>query len=83
MTTPPPRTAGHVKRDAIIQQFADAGLVPVISTNGSNPEADIQQAKGPQPGEVVDAWITARGERRLDAAAPTLETREALGMTRG
>ena len=62
----PPRTAGHAQRDALIQQFAAAGLVPSISTNGGIPDADIQQVKGPQPGDVIEAWITARGEARLN-----------------
>ena len=64
----PPRTAGHAQRDALIQQFADAGLVPAISTNGGIPDADIQVVKGPQPGDVSEAWVTALGQRRLDAA---------------
>ena len=64
----PPRTPGHAQRDALIQQFAAAGLVPSISTNGSNIEADIQQVKGPQTGDVSEAWVTARGQSRLDAA---------------
>ena len=61
----PPRTAGHASRDAAIAQFAAAGLVPVLSTNGSNPEADIQIVKGAQPGEVLESWITPRGLGRL------------------
>lgn len=61
----PARTEGHAQRDALIAQFTAAGLVPILSTNGSNPEADIQIVKGPQPGEVIEAWLTARGERRL------------------
>lgn len=68
MLTRPPRTDGHRQRDALVQQFADAGLVPAISTNGSNPHGDIQQVKGPQPGDVIEAWITARGQARLDEA---------------
>jgi hypothetical protein len=63
----PPRTAGHAQRDAAIKRFADAGLVPVLSTNGGNPEADIQIVKGPKAGEVLEAWITAKGEARLPA----------------
>ena len=61
----PPRTAGHASRDAAIAQFAAAGLVPVLSTNGSNPEADIQIVKGEKPGEVLESWITPRGLGRL------------------
>lgn len=66
--TRPERTKGHAQRDALIRQFAEQGLTPVLSCNGSNLEADIQQAKGPQPGEVMEAWLTARGEARLRAA---------------
>lgn len=61
----PPRTDGHAQRDALITRFVDAGLVPILSTNASTPEADIQIVKGPQPGEVLEAWLTQRGETRL------------------
>ena len=63
--TRPPRTAAHVERDRLIAQFKDAGLVPVLSTNGGIPDADIQIVKGPKPGEVLEVWVTARGDDRL------------------
>ena len=66
----PPRTDGHQQRDALIQQFADAGLTPIVSTNGSTPEADIQVTKalldeGGKHGEVLEARMTERGRLRL------------------
>lgn len=67
----PARTKGHRQRDACLQRFRDAGLVAVVSTNGSDPEADIQIVKGPQPGDVLEAWVTARGEARLPKAIVT------------
>lgn len=65
----PPRTDGHRQRDAAIRRFADAGLVPRISCNGSDPGGDIQVVMGGKPGECLEAWITQRGEARL-AAVP-------------
>ena len=66
----PTRTEAHAERDRLIRQFADVGLQPVISTNGSIPDADIQQAKailrdGGKHGEVVECWLTERGQARL------------------
>ncbi len=40
--------------------------MPIISTNGGIPYADIQVVKGEQPGEVLEAWLTRRGEARLN-----------------
>lgn len=65
----PPRTDAHRERDVLLQQFADAGLVPVVSTNGGVPEADIQVVKGAQPGDVSEARLTDRGLTRLLEAA--------------
>jgi hypothetical protein len=61
----PPRTAAHATRDALLVQFRDAGLVPVVSTNGSVPDADVQVVKGTKPGEVTECWLTTRGQGRL------------------
>jgi hypothetical protein len=61
----PPRTAAHADRDALIRQFADAGLTAVVSTNGGIPDADIQVVKGAQPGDVPECWLTERGRARL------------------
>ncbi len=68
----PPRTDAHATRDALLQQFKDAGLQATISTNGSIPDADIQQSvgllkEGGKYGEVVDVSLTERGQARLDA----------------
>ena len=65
MLTRPPRTAAHAMLQTLIAQFKDAGLVPVISTNGGIPEADIQVVKGAKPGEVIEAWMTNNGLDRL------------------
>lgn len=75
----PPRTPGHGQRDVLLQRFSDAGLVPVLSTNGSTPDADIQIVKtllgdGGQHGEVIAAYLTNRGQSRLDAAAREART---------
>jgi len=70
----PPRTAGHAQGDALIRQFADAGLVPVLSVNGSTPDADIQVVKGAQAGEVIEAWLTKHGSERV--LARYLETHD-------
>jgi hypothetical protein len=67
----PPRTSGHAQRDALIARFAAAGLVPVLSTNGSVPDADIQVSydKTTRPGgDVVRADLTQHGQQRWDAA---------------
>lgn len=63
--TRPVRTEAHAKRDTYLQQFADLGLTPVVSANGSIPDADIQIVKGAQPGEVLDCWVTDKGRARL------------------
>lgn len=65
MIVRPPRTNAHRERDALLQRFHDAGLVAVVSTNGSAPEADIQIVKGVQPGDVPEVWLTERGRARL------------------
>lgn len=76
----PPRTDGHRQRDALLQHFYDAGLQPIVSTNGSIPNADIQIVKALLPakdgtggdgqyGEVIEAYLTDRGAQRL--ANPT------------
>lgn len=73
MTAPrtrPARTKAHAERDALLQQFADAGLQPIISTNGSIPHADIELTmaslkEGGQYGEMQNAAITERGAARL------------------
>ena len=65
--TRPPRTAAHATLQALLAQFRDAGLVPVVSTNGGIPEADIQVVKGAKPGEVLDVWSTDRGRARFKA----------------
>jgi len=82
--TRPPRTAAHAERDRLIAQFKDAGLVPVLSTNGGIPDADIQIVKGPKPGEVLEVWVTARGEARLgkQPAVGFIATRERKMATR-
>jgi hypothetical protein len=64
----PPRTAAHAKRDELTALFASHGLVAVVSTNGSIPEADIELTKGARPGEVTSVFLTASGEARLKAA---------------
>ena len=61
----PPRTDAHRQRDALVQQFHDAGLTAVVSCNGSYPGADIQTVKGEHPGELIDCWLTERGKFRL------------------
>lgn len=71
--TRPPRTPAHAERDALLLQFAARGLQPVISVNGSIPEADIQVTKalldeGGKYGEVLDARLTLAGAKRLIAA---------------
>jgi hypothetical protein len=68
MPARPPRTDAHRQRDAYLQQFAALGLTPILSTNGSNPEADIQVVKGEKPGDVPECWITAKGQARLERA---------------
>lgn len=82
MTPPrerPPRTEAHRQRDAFLQQFHAAGLVPRLSTNGGIPDADIQIVKALLPakdgtggdgqyGEVLDCWVTVQGQARLEQA---------------
>ena len=64
----PPRTDAHRERDALLQRFAALGLQPVVSTNGSIPDADIQIVKGAKPGDVPQCWLTLRGGLRLNNA---------------
>lgn len=78
--TRPPRTDVHRQRDAYLQQFADLGLQPIVSTNGSIPHADIQFVKGPQPGEGIDCWVTTRGRYRLVETAPIVCQRCGVGL---
>ena len=78
--TRPPRTDAHRERDALVQQFHDAGLTPVLSCNGSAPSADIQTMtdvsfgddgtmRAPsKPGQLVSCWLTERGRARLEVA---------------
>lgn len=68
--TRPARTAAHGDRDALLQQFHDAGLQPILSTNGGIPEADIELTTaalkdGGGYGELVEARLTERGAARL------------------
>lgn len=70
--TRPVRTDAHRQRDFYLQQFADLGLVPIVSTNGGIPDADIQIVKGEQPGEVVDCWVTERGKWRFEQGSRAL-----------
>jgi hypothetical protein len=65
----PPRTAAHAERDRLVRLFADAGLVPVMSTNGGEPSADIELVLGTKPGELRAVWVKPMGERRLQAAS--------------
>jgi len=69
MITRPPRTDAHQLLAAFVARFKEAGLIPVISTNGGVPDADIQIVKGPQPGDVTECWITAHGNIRLASPA--------------
>lgn len=80
--TRPPRTEGHRQRDTLLADFAAAGLSPVLSTNGSIPEADIQIVKGPQHGEVIEAWLTSKGKQRLNDEW-VMDARRALEAARG
>ena len=69
----PPRTDAHATRDALLQQFKDAGLQATISTNGSIPDADLEQTtpalkNGGKYGDVTECVITSNGQARLDAA---------------
>lgn len=73
--TRPARTDAHRQRDTYLQQFADLGLVPVLSTNGGEPDADIEVIKGDKPGDVRDCWIKPNGLARLRAATSPLPDR--------
>lgn len=72
----PPRTDAHRLRDTYLQQFADLGLQPILSVNGSNPEADIQLVKVPADEAhskdelhgLSECWITDKGQARLREA---------------
>lgn len=78
MIARPPRTNAHRERDALLQRFHDAGLTATVSTNGSNPEADIQIVKGEQPGDVPNVWLTDKGRARLENLTAPLPGRERL-----
>jgi len=69
----PPPTDAHRERDRYLQMFHAAGLVPIVSTNGGIPDADIQVTKtlldeGGKHGDVLEARLTDRGQRRLAEA---------------
>ena len=61
----PPRMVGHTQLAELVRRFSQAGLLPVVSTNGAIPGADIQIVKGEQRGEVLAAWLTDKGAERL------------------
>ena len=66
----PPRTSFHAERDVLIARFRAAGLQAVLSTNGSNPKADIEITfdKTIKPGGGVTAVeLTEAGAKRLDS----------------
>lgn len=65
----PPRTPAHAVLQTYLGQFRDAGLIPVVSTNGGIPTADIEVTKGAKPGDVTAAVITETGTQRLAKAA--------------
>jgi hypothetical protein len=66
----PPRTAAHAERDRLTRLFHDAGLVPVLSTNGGEPNSDIELVLGTKPGELREAWVKPAGVARYRAASP-------------
>jgi len=62
--------------DAALAQFHAVGLVPVLSTNGGIPEADVQVVRVPanqrvkgEANVILDVWITEKGQARLDAVS--------------
>lgn len=64
--------------DTALQRFHDAGLTPMLSTNGSIPDADVQvvrvpadQRKAGEPNVILDVWVTDKGEARLDQERKT------------
>jgi len=64
-------------REALLAPFHDAGLTPVLATNGSIPDADVQVVRVPanlrvqgEANVILDAWITEKGQRRLDDVPP-------------
>lgn len=72
----PDRGPKRAELDTLIGRFAAAGLQPVVSTNGSIPNADIQvaqvpakEAGGPDRWKIEDVWITAHGRTRLNVRA--------------
>ncbi len=76
----PPRFPAHSRRDVLLAQFHAAGIIPIVSTNGGIPEADIQVVKGAKPGEVVECWVTAHGTRRIAAAQPAHYDESTFGI---
>ena len=63
--TKPDQGPKRVDLDAFLARFAEAGLQPVISTNGGIPEADIHVAKVTGDPRILDVWLTASGLARL------------------
>jgi hypothetical protein len=60
---------------AALTRFHDAGLTPVLSTNGAIPDADVQVVRVPadqrtqgEPNAILDVWVTEKGEARLGKA---------------
>lgn len=56
---------------AALDRFYAAGLTPVLSLNGSIPEADVEVTRYPrvqgQASSILDVQVTERGQARLDA----------------
>jgi len=62
--------------DNALAPFYRRDLVPVVSTNGSIPEADVQVVRVPadqrtkgEANVILDVWITAKGQARRDAVS--------------
>lgn len=58
-------------RDAALALFYAAGLVPVLSTNGRIPDADVEVALAPRvagaPVALLSVTVTEAGQARLEA----------------
>lgn len=56
---------------AALDRFYAAGLTPVLSLNGSIPDADIEVTRTPlaqgQARAILDVQVTERGQARLAA----------------
>ncbi|HMF58847.1 MAG TPA: hypothetical protein VK595_00665 [Vicinamibacterales bacterium] len=63
--TKPDRGPKLAELTALLARFAEAGLQPVLSTNGGIPEADIQVAKETGHSLILGVWLTAKGQARL------------------